>query len=301
METRQLRYFLAVAEELHFGRAAKRLHISQPPLSQQIKKFEDELGVKLFQRNKRSVALTAAGVSLMRDVPNILHSIERAEANLLDAASGQGGRFTLGYIGPALETSLADIIREYKEQYPAVRLGLQEMFTNEQLKAVRNGELDAGIVRLFRHDVSDLACELFHRESYALVVPEDHLLAEREGVDVSDLSGEQFIFFPREEQPRLYDEWMKVFAEAGFVPDVVQEAARKSATVALVAANMGIGIVPESMARRRPHGVVFKRLSGDFPVIELHLIHRKESSFPAVSNFIDAVRKNWRNREQGKN
>ena len=301
METRQLKYFLAVAEELHFGRAAKRLYISQPPLSQQIKKFEDELGVKLFQRNKRSVALTAAGVSLLRDAPGILRSIDRAKSNLLDAATGQGGQFTLGYIGPALETPLTDIIRDFKGQYPVVRLDLREMYTNEQLKAVRSGDIDAGIVRLFRHDVSDLDCELFHRESYALVVPEDHPLAERATVDVSELAGEPFIFFPREGQPRLYDEWMRVFAQAGFVPDVVQEATRKSATVALVAANVGIGIVPESMARIKPDGVVFKRLSGDFPVIEMYLIHRSTNGFPAVDNFIAAVRQNWAERKQEKN
>ncbi|TIH11413.1 LysR family transcriptional regulator [Marinifilum sp. JC120] len=290
METRQLKYFLAVAEELHFGRAAKRLHISQPPLSQQIMKFEDELGVKLFQRNKRSVFLTAAGNSLLRDARSILRSMDRAEANLLEAASGHGGQLCLGYIGPALESSLAGIIRKYKSSYPAVRLNLREMFTNDQLKAVREGEIDAGIVRLFQHDVSDLECKLFHRESYALVVPMDHPLAESESVDISQLGGEPFIFFPRAEQPRLYDEWMRVFDEAGFVPDVVQETARKSATVALVAARMGIGIVPESMSRQKPQGVAFKKLTGDFPSIEVHLIYKPKDGFPAVRNFINEVR-----------
>ncbi|WP_321405136.1 LysR substrate-binding domain-containing protein [Maridesulfovibrio sp.] len=290
METRQLKYFLAVAEELHFGRAAKRLHISQPPLSQQIMKFEEELGVKLFQRNKRSVSLTAAGNSLLRDARSILRSIERAEAKLLDAASGQGGQLCLGYIGPALETSLTEIIRGYKKSYPAVRLSLREMFTKDQLKALRKGEIDAGVVRLFRHDVSDLECELFHRESYALVLPSDHRLSEKESVDITELAGEQFIFFPREDQPRLYDEWMRVFAESGFVPDVVQEASRKSATVALVAARMGIGIVPESMVRRKPQGVVFKKLTGDFPSIEMQLVYKRQEGFPAVLNFVDAMR-----------
>ncbi|WP_419781024.1 LysR family transcriptional regulator [Maridesulfovibrio sp.] len=290
METRQLKYFLAVAEELHFGRAAKRLHISQPPLSQQIMKFEEELGVKLFQRNKRSVSLTAAGNSLLRDARPILRAIERAEVNLLDAASGLGGHLKLGYIGPALDTLLAECIREYKENYPAVRFDLQEMFTNDQLQGVRKGELDAGIVRLFRHDVSDLESVTFHRESYALVIPEGHKLCGSEEVAVSELDGEQFIFFPREEQPRLYDEWMRVFSRYGFVPDVVQEAARKSATVALVAAGIGIGIVPESMAGRKPGGVVFKKLVGEFPVIELQVVYKKTEAFPAVINFVNLLK-----------
>lgn len=195
METRQLRYFVAVAEELHFGNAAKRLHISQPPLSQQIMKFEDELGVKLFRRNKRSVVLTAAGRSFLQDARDILHSIERAESNLRDAVSGEGGRFNLGYIGPALETSLADVIREYKFAYPRVRFGLREMFTNDQLEAVRSGEIDAGVVRLFGHDLSGLECLKFHQESYALVLPSEHRFADRDHVDISELSGEPLIFF----------------------------------------------------------------------------------------------------------
>ncbi|WP_319762444.1 LysR family transcriptional regulator [Maridesulfovibrio sp.] len=292
METRQLKYFLAVAEELHFGRAAKRLHISQPPLSQQIMKFEDELGVSLFKRNKRSVSLTAAGTSLLRDAGGIMRSIERARENLLDAASGLGGQLRLGYIGPALETALTEIIRKYKEKFPAVRFGLQEMFTNDQLAAVRSGDIDVGVVRLFRHDISDLRCKLFHCERYALAVPDGHRFCGQESVDISELDGEPFIFSPRESQPRLYDEWMRVFAETGVVPDVVQQTARKSATVALVAARIGIGIVPESMARRRPHGVVIKKLTGEFPTIEMHLIYKESADFPTIDNFVQIASEN---------
>ncbi|WP_320007334.1 LysR family transcriptional regulator [Maridesulfovibrio sp.] len=290
METRQLKYFLAVAEELHFGRAAKRLHISQPPLSQQIMKFEEELGVKLFQRNKRSVSLTAAGVSLLRDAPSILQAIERAEINLLDAAGGQRGQFSLGYIGPALDTLLPECIREYKENYPAVRLSLREMFTGDQLEAVRKGELDAGIVRLFRHDVSDLESAAFHREPYSLVIPEGHRLCSGGPVAISELAGEKFVFSPRDAQPRLYDEWMSVFSHYGFVPEVTQEAARKSAIVALVAAGIGIGIVPQSMAGRKHKGVVFKELTGNCPYIEMQIVYKKREEFPAVLNFVNLLK-----------
>ncbi len=300
METRQLKYFLAVAEELHFGRAAKRLYISQPPLSQQIKKFEDELGVKLFQRNKRSVALTAAGVSLLRDAPGILRALDRAKSNLLDAATGQGGQFVLGYIGPALETPLADIIRDFKMQYPSVRLDLREMYTNDQLKAVRSGDIDAGIVRLFRHDVSDLDCELFHRESYALVLPENHpLLKGRRLMSRSWLENSLYSFLVK--AARLYDEWMRVFSEAGFVPMWFRRLHARVPPSLSVAANIGIGIVPESMDRIKPQGVVFKRLSGDFPLIEMYLIYRSTNGFPAVDNFIAEVRQNWAERKQEKN
>lgn len=292
METRQLKYFVAVAEELHFGNAARRLHISQPPLSQQIMKFEDELGVKLFLRNKRSVSLTAEGKTLLEDARVILRLIDRAQSNLQATASGEGGTFKLGYIGPSLETPLADIIREYKTDYPGVRFSLNEMFTNEQLDAVRSGAIDAGVVRLFKHDVSDLECFMFHKESYSLVLPTDHALADRESVDVSEISGEPLIFFPRESQPRLYDEWMRVFADCGFTPHIIQEAGTKTAALALVAARIGISIVPESLARRNQQGVVFKKMTGRYPSLEMHVIYKKCENFAALENFIKTVKKN---------
>ncbi|WP_035076534.1 LysR substrate-binding domain-containing protein [Maridesulfovibrio zosterae] len=297
METRQLKYFVAVAEELHFGRAAKRLYISQPPLSQQIMKFEDELGVKLFKRNKRSVELTAAGKSFLEDARTVLRSIERAQDNLEAFITGEGGRLSLGYIGPSLETTFADIVREYKTAYPGVQFVLNEMFTNDQLKAVRTGTIDAGIVRLFQHDVSDLESIMFHKESYALVLPTGHKFSEQKSVDVSELSGEPLIFFPRESQPLLYDEWMRVFNDCGFIPNIVQEAGTKAAALALAAAQIGISIVPESLARRNQQGVFFKKMTGDYPTLELHVIYRKGESFAALDNFLKIVEK-WADKEK---
>lgn len=280
-----MKYFVAVAEELHFGRAARRLHISQPPLSQQIMKFEDELGVKLFARNKRSVELTAAGRMLLEDARRILDAVSQAEINLKAAASGHGGRLRVGYIGPALETPFADMVREYKNAYPDVDLSLKEMFTNDQLEAIRVGSIDIGVVRLFRHDVSDLEAFVFHRESYALIVPQGHRLEHKEIVDISELQGEPLIFSPREGQPLLYDEWMRVFNACGFAPDIVQEASTKTAAMALVAAGIGVSIVPESMGRRNMRGVVFKKMSGDYPSLEMHMLG-KDLGNKLAANFV---------------
>lgn len=290
METRHLKYFVAVAEELHFGKAAKRLHISQPPLSQQIMKFEEELGVPLFLRDRRSVRLTAAGESLLKDARSILGSMEQARRNLSAAAGGERGRLSLGYIGPALNTALPEVIRRFRGTYPNVRFDLQQMGTNEQLDALRAETIDAGVVRLFRHQTDGLETMLFHQEAYAVVVPEDHPLAERDSVDLSEIEGEPLITFPRSVHPPLYDEWMRIFASHGFMPDIVQEVETKNAAQALAAAGMGIAIVPESLSSEARRGVRFLTLNGKYPTLEIHVVTRRGDISPATRNLLKIVR-----------
>jgi DNA-binding transcriptional LysR family regulator len=286
LKTNQLKYFIAVAEELHFGRAAKRLHLSQPPLSQQIKKFEDELGAQLFTRNKRSVSLTPAGKALLGEAREILSRIEEIKDYIRDVASGMGGTINLGYIGPALDTPLTDIIRDFKLTYPQVKIDLVEMTTNMQLQAIIQQKIDAGIVRLFKHDIRGLHCIKFHQESYALAIPAGHPLTPKKSVRITDLACEELIFFPRSSQPNLYDEWMTIFSSYGFNPVVVQEAATKAASISLVAAGMGVSIVPESTAKRAPEEVLFKKLSGKQPSLEFHIVYKEKSTHPSRDNFI---------------
>nr|WP_320011937.1 LysR substrate-binding domain-containing protein [uncultured Desulfobulbus sp.] len=290
METKQLRYFRAVAEELHFGRAAKKLNISQPPLSQQIKKFEDELGIDLFTRNKRFVSLTPAGKHLLLEAKEILAKIDRAYESLRAVATGEEGHLALGYIGPALDTPLADRIRAFKQRYPKVQLGLVEMPTNAQLQAVLSGEIDAGVVRLFRHDTTGLGCVKFHQESYALAVPKGHPLAPKRAVQIKDLAQEEFIFFPRSSQPHLYDEWMRIFALHGFSPKIVQEAVTKSAALSLAAASIGIAIVPESIQKRAPEQIVFKQLIGECPSLEIHIVFKENMPSTSRDNFLQILK-----------
>ena len=289
METRQLRYFVTIAEELHFGRAAKKLNISQPPLSQQIKKFEDGLGVPLFLRNKRSVALTPAGKYLLDEAKEILQRIDRAEEKLHAVAKGEEGHFDLGYIGPALDTPLADCIRNFKQQYPGVKLRLMEMSSNMQLGAVLRGEIDAGVVRLYKHDTSGLTCVKFHQESYALALPSGHPLGKCEKVHIKDLADEEFVFFPRQSQLHLYDEWMRIFAGYGFQPHIVQEAETKSAALSLVAASIGIAIVPESTKKRAPEQLVFKKLVGECPTLDVHIVYKNNIPHASRDSFIEML------------
>ncbi len=291
METRLLKYFVAVAEELHFGKAAKRLHISQPPLSQQIMKFEDELGESLFLRDRRSVRLTAAGESLLQDARAILKAMDRAKDNLLAAAGGERGHITLGYIGPALNTALPEIIRRFKTTYPNVRFDLQQMGTSQQLGAVRTGLIDAGVVRLFRHNTDNLETLLFHQEQYAVIVPAEHPLSGRNSVDMAELAEEPLILFPRATHPPLYDEWMRNFAECGFTPNIVQEVGTKNAAQALTAAGMGISIVPESLASEARKGVTFLPLTGHYPALEIYMVTRQDDISPATRNLLEIVKK----------
>ncbi|XPV77981.1 MAG: LysR substrate-binding domain-containing protein [Desulfovibrio sp.] len=290
METRQLKYFIAVAEELHFGNAAKRLHMSQPPLSQQIIKFEEELGVTLFKRNKRSVKLTAAGKSLLGDARNILSKIELARENIADTVCGNKGQVSMGYIGPALNTTLPYIISKFKTTYPSVKFTMNQMGTNTQLEAIRSETLDAGVVRLFRHNIDGLDTTLFHREAYAVVVPDGHRFESRHSVDICELAEERLIFFPRKSHPPLYDEWMKLFAECGFSPRLEQEVETKSAALALTTAKMGISIVPESMRAEARGGVNFIPLTGGYPPLEFHFITRKKGMFPTTNNLRELFR-----------
>ncbi|WP_034632034.1 LysR substrate-binding domain-containing protein [Maridesulfovibrio bastinii] len=286
MDSKQLRYFVAVAEELHFGKAAKRLNMSQPPLSQHIIKFEEELETKLFSRNKRSVTLTAAGKSLLEDARRILRLTDLAEEKLKATAQGRAGTLTLSYVAPALDTDLPLKIGRYKTDYPEVKLSLLEMKTFNQLDEIRKGSVDAGIVRLFRHNTEGLAYDLFHSESYALIIPAGHRFESKKSVNIAELAGEKFIFAPRRIQSALYDEWLKIFSEAGFIPDIVQEAESKNTALALVRAGLGISIVPESLSMRSSKEVIFKKLSGPIPDLELHIAYLESNENPALRNFL---------------
>lgn len=285
MEIRQLKYFVAVAEELHFGNAARRLHISQPPLSQQIMKFEDELGVTLFKRDRRSVKLTGTGEFLLKEAQDILQRVDNAKRNLAEVASGERGRLRLGYVAPSLNTALPEIISDFKKCYPNVLFELKQMGTNKQLEAIRSGIIDAGVVRLFRHETDGLKAMLFHKESYAVIVPNDHRFASKKSVHMSELAEESLIFFQRKSQPSLYDEWIRLFALCGFVPKIVQEVESKSAALALTAARMGISIVPESLATEARSDVVFLALTGEYPPLEMHLVTKRDDVSVVTKNF----------------
>ncbi|WDP90429.1 MAG: LysR family transcriptional regulator [Desulfobacter sp.] len=288
---RLLRYFLAVARELHFGRAAKTLNISQPPLSQQIIKLEQELGVPLFIRNKRMVKLTEPGKALVRHAEKILGMVENARTDISRISAGDRGTISIGYVGPAMDSFLPDIIRGFKQEYPEVELRLAQMNTCDQLSAILNGSVQAGIVRLFGQDTSGCHTRVIHREAYMLAVPSHHPLAGKAQVPLGSLRGEQIIFFSRKIQPALFNEWLRIFSLAGFTPDIVQQTSSYHSAIPLVAAGLGLAIVPRSSTLSRRKGVVFKPINGETPRLSLHLCHLKGTAHPVLANFKQYIRK----------
>jgi DNA-binding transcriptional LysR family regulator len=294
MEMRQLRYFVAVAEELHFGRAAERVHICQPPLSQQIKNLEEELGAALFVRNNKKVSLTDAGAALLEDAKEILKRADAAAERVQGIARGLVGRISLGVILPAMDTFLPDAIREFRLHSPMVEIQLREMGTLAQLDALRAGRIHMGVVRLFQHDTRDLIVETFVREAYVLAVPSGHRLASLDTITLNSLDRESLIFFPRDIHPALYDRIMGCFSAAGSTPIVAQETTTKFASIALVAAGLGVAMVPASAQKQIRSGVVYRPIAGDLPPVELSLVWRREAESRALLNLVSTVQETAR-------
>ncbi len=281
-----MRYFLAVAETLHFRRAAERLHMTQPPLSQQIAAFEAELGVPLFVRDRRSVALTEAGESLLADVRRILADMEAAERRAVDTGMGRTGRLRVGFIGPAIDGPLSPDLKRFGETHPGIALELSEKSTPELVELVRGKGLDAAVVRLSGTNPAGLERHVYHREAYVLAVPAAHRLARVRAIKAEMLDDEPLIMFPRVLNPLLYDQWAALLAGAGARLRVAQEVLTKHATVALVAAGFGVSPVPRSTADTGRRDVAFVPFAAKTPELRFHLITRSGPPGPALAAFL---------------
>jgi len=290
MELRQLHYFIAVAEELHFGRAAERCHIAQPPLSQQIKRLEEELGVILLERTSRRVALTPEGKEFLKRCRDVRDRLNEAVLCIQDMAKGLEGQLRVGFIGPASLSMLPQAIRSFRERNPRIRLDFTAQSTSEQLPLLRGDRIDIAFVRLFGHDTAGLNSLLFLREPYALAIPEGHPFTKRKFLDIADLEGQPLIFNQRIAQPALYRSLIGSFHKAGFMPNIVQEVNTEQSTVALVATGLGVALVPASSAASGRAGVVFKPLHGDLPQWEITALWKKSNNSAILQKFLDVVR-----------
>jgi DNA-binding transcriptional LysR family regulator len=291
VELRHLRYFLAVADELHFGRAARRLHISQPPLSQQIRKLEDELRVELFKRTSRRVELTPAGTAFLNDVRKIMATVDDAIERARSVAAGEEGFLHVGFITMAMDSFLPGVLAEFARLHPGITLSLSETSTNDQLEAVRSGRLQAGFPRLYQHDLTGLNHEVVLREPYMLAIPEEHALASRPRITVPSLRGTNLILSPRPVQPRVCDRILASCREAGFVPSVMHEAMSKRSCLALVAAGLGVSLATESTLDAHRPGVTYRVLDGDWPPVEIAIVWADASASPGLDQLLEVVRR----------
>jgi DNA-binding transcriptional LysR family regulator len=290
MELRHLHYFIAVAEELHFSRAAERLKISQPPLSQQIRNLEDELGVKLFERTKRQVQLTEAGKVFLDRSYSVLAQLEVAIEVTQRIGRGEVGRLAIGFVGSATYTILPDILRVFREQFSAVELRLHELTTAQQIQALHHKQIDVGIVRSAISEPG-LSVECFLPESLVLALPETHPLSAQTKVSLSSLADESFILFPAKLGPVFYEQIVNLCQQAGFRLKVAQEAIQMQTIVGLVAAGLGIAIVPSSLQNFHRNGVIYRPLQEEAPKTGLYLAWRQHDRSPVITAFLSLARK----------
>jgi DNA-binding transcriptional LysR family regulator len=288
MELRHLRYFIAVAEELHFSRAAARLHIAQPPLSQQIRDLEREIGVPLLARTQRQVRLTAAGVVFLEDARRIVAQAEHAAEAARQAQRGEIGRLNIGYVGSAFYDALPALLRVFHRRYPQVEINLRQRTTAEQEEDLRQGRIDIGVVRPPVQDRS-LALYTFVEEPLLVTVPADHPLAQQATVAVAALRDEAFLMFSRSLGPGMYDQIIALCRQAGFSPRVAQEAVEMQAITGLVAAGFGIAIVPASARSTRAKDIAYLPIAPPAPTLPLALAWLPPTLAPVGALFLQTA------------
>jgi DNA-binding transcriptional LysR family regulator len=288
----QLRYFIAVAERLHFGRAAEALHISQPPLSRAIRALEARLGVALFARNRRRVEMTAEGARFLEDARRLIAQLERSVQDLRGMASGEQGRLRVGFVSLADYGVLPGLLKSYKGAHPRVTLSLREMLSPEQGAALAAGELDFGLLLPPVAGEAALDHLVVQRERFVAALPSRHRLARAPGrLAVSELAGEPFVMVPREIAPGLYDIVRGLAARAGIALNVAQEAIQMQTVVSLVSSGLGVALVPASLANLGRRGVVYRPLADRHPRLELWLAWPRVVLSAAAREFVAHARR----------
>lgn len=293
-ELRHLRYFLTVAEELHFRRAAERLHIAQPALSKQIQQLEAAIGIKLFERTNRRVILTEAGQVFYSEAKTIFKYIDNAISLTQRAALGERGELKLIFTAPAMSTVLPSILRTYKRNFPKVKVTLTELPTSAQIEALQTGEADCG----FFHPtatISNLTVTEIFSESLGIVVPKSHPLATRKKIKLMDFSDDSFILFPRIYNPYLYDHIIAICQQVGFSPNIAEEVSPRSNAISLVAAEMGITFLSQSLCSLCGQDVVYKPLVGLTPQLKLVYGWQSQNASACLCQFLKVVESNLSN------
>lgn len=289
MDLRQLRYFVAVAEERHFGRAAERLHMAQPPLSTAIRQLEGELGVALFHRTTRRVDLTDAGRAYLERVRGILGEVDEAAHHARRVAAGAVGHLTLGCVGSATYSLLPTLSRQLATELPGIDFSFRgEMLAPDQVEALRGGAID---VALLRPPVADpsLAVHVLRRDRLVVALPAEHPLADRTEVRGADLADVDLIVHSANRHSVMHDVVFGVLREAGVEPHVRHEVGETSTLITLVAGGLGVAVVPEPVTALALHGVAYRPLVRPAAAVELAVAHRADRTEPHLARAVEVI------------
>ncbi|MCO7262110.1 LysR family transcriptional regulator [Dickeya zeae] len=274
IELRHLRYFIAVAEELHFGRAAERLHISQPPLSQQIQALEEQIGAQLLERNNRNVRLTQAGELFLKEAWAIISQVNQAAERAARIQRGEIGELNIGFTSSApFVKQVSRSLLQFRQRYPEVHIQMMEINTKQQIAPLLDGKLDLGVMR--NNPLPDtLRHQLLLHEPMVAVVHEEHPLASVPGghISIQQLANEPFVFFAREVGTALYDEVMNLLKKYGITPYITQEVGEAMTIIGLVSSGLGVSLLPASFRRIRIDGVKYLSLQEKDAISEMWLV-----------------------------
>lgn len=284
MELRQMKYFLAVAERMHFTGAAQALHVSQPALSQQIRMLEEEIGVKLLERTNRRVELTPAGVAFRTRALAALREASEAASDARMVERGEGGSISIGFVTTAAVVILPSLMDHFCRRFPSAVLKLQELDPQEQLEALDQNKIGVGFSSV-SSALPSLECKLLAREKLIVALPQKHPAASRRSVDLARLADERFLLPQRGWLTGMHEEIIQACNRAGFVPKYTQPIRLAETAVCLVAGNFGIALVPESFRRLKVDGVVYRPLTHENLVFDMYAIRRKNSESALVDNF----------------
>lgn len=287
MELRHLRYFVTVAEELHFGRAALRLNIAQPPLSQQIRQLEQELGFPLLFRNKQRVELTEAGKVFLEEVRLTLAQVQKAFDSAERAHRGTTGKLDIGFVG-STTYNIVPLLQNYRLRFPSVNLMLHQLKTANQLQALHDGRIHLGIVRT-PVESPFLTSKVIQRERFVVALPQAHPLANHKKIRMQDLINEDFIVSSRNNGSIYHDAVIHLCYQAGYRPKITLEAPEILTIVAFVSAGMGVALVPDSFRNQQNKGVIYQELVGVDATLEMSLVWRKDEKSQVLEEFLNFV------------
>jgi DNA-binding transcriptional LysR family regulator len=285
MELRHLRYFVAVAEELNFRRAAERLHIAQPPLSAQIKSLEDELGTKLFERSTRAVHLTAAGEALLGHARSLLNAASMAEQHVRNADQGLVGTLRISILAPAATSKLAKILRGYRQRFPGIQLNLHELTSTEQIERIRADELDVGLLRppvVF----PEIQTRFVEESSMILALPTGHRLAKARRIRWIDFHNEPLVLIHPNLQHAYYDPFFAECEKVGAKPVVGQYTNDVNSKMWLISAGLGVAPTTQTIAETKRPGLTFRELPTPLPKVKTVLAWKRSNHSPALRHFL---------------